>query len=215
MTALQTRIPKPTLDHWKEQLSAWTAPDLFRERSNSICQSIPRKTFFKQAGLSFVRDAWIAARVADALSAESVRLVPEYRPDFEIQLVGRTCQFEATEADMDGRRRGDEPDRSRLQMDPVENWRKRFDAIPAALDRVIMKKIQKEYSPDVRLAIYVNLGCYGAYIDEGVPILRDRTERAKSKFKSVFVMWEGTLYKFWDNGCAAHETWQYNRPSDF
>jgi hypothetical protein len=55
-------------------------------------------------------------------------------------------------------------------------------------------------APSVSLVIYVNLGCYRAYIKEGLPILRDGTERAKGKFKSVLVMWEGTLYKLWEDG---------------
>jgi hypothetical protein len=215
LTRLQTRIPKQTVNDWKNQLSDWTAPDAFRQRVDHICQSIPRTTFFKQAGLTFVRDAWIGARVADALSTEAIRLVPTHRPDFEIRWADRVLQFEATEADMDGRRRGDETDGPRLQMDPVENWRRRFNAIPAALDRVVTKKLEKNYSAAVSLAIYVNLGCYGAYIDEGLPILRHHTERAKGKFKSVFVMWEGMLYKFWENGSAVLETWQYNRHGNF
>jgi hypothetical protein len=148
----------------------------------------------------FLRDAWIAGRVAMALSSDSVRLVSAERPDFEIACEGKIQQFEATEADMDGRRRGDEPQQLGLQPDPVENWRKRFEAIPAALDCVVAKKLGKQYPPSVGLVIYVNLGCYGAYVDEGLPILRQGTAPAKDKFKLVLVMWEGILYKFWENG---------------
>jgi hypothetical protein len=80
--------------------------------------------------------------------------------------------------------------------------------IPAALDRVVAKKLEKDYPREVNLAIYVNLGCYGAYVEEGLPILRDHTAAARIKFKSIFVLWEGCLYKFWEEGKSRFEKWQ-------
>ncbi|MBR1198979.1 hypothetical protein JQ634_28410 [Bradyrhizobium sp. AUGA SZCCT0240] len=209
------RIPKDSLVAWKTELSEWAASEVFRTRIDQIARSIPRGTFFRQGGLAFLRDAWIASRVACALQSDMVRLVTSPRPDFEIQVDGQTLQFEATEADMEGRRRGDEPDDPHPRMDPVENWRRRFEAIPAALDRVVSRKLKKEYPPGVSLAIYVNLGCYGAFIEEGLPILRDHTAAARAKFKSVFVLWEGYLYKLWEEGNPRFEKWQYVDPDDF
>ncbi|MBR1280674.1 hypothetical protein JQ597_01325 [Bradyrhizobium sp. AUGA SZCCT0177] len=209
------RIPKNSLVAWKTELSEWTATEVFRTRIDQIAHSIPRGTFFRQGGLAFLRDAWIASRVAGALPSDIVRLVSSPRPDFEIQIDGQTLQFEATEADMEGRRPGDEPDDPHPLMDPVENWRRRYEAIPAALDRVVAKKLKKDYPPDVSLAIYVNLGCYGAYVEEGLPILRDHTAAARAKFKCVFVLWESCLYKFWEEGRPRFEKWQYVDPDDF
>jgi hypothetical protein len=80
---------------------------------------------------------------------------------------------------------------------------------------VITKKLTKDYQPDVSLVIYVNLGCYGAYLSEGMPILREGTSPAKHKFKTVFVLWEGNLYKFWEDGKGVFENWQYARLDDF
>jgi hypothetical protein len=116
---------------------------------------------------------------------------------------------------MDGRRRGDETEGLTIQPDPVENWRKRFEAIPAALDRVVGKKVRKDYEPSDSLVIYVNLGCYGAYVDEGLPILRDGTSLAKDSFRRVFVLWEGVLYRFWQNGRLSFDRWQYSETGDF
>jgi hypothetical protein len=139
-TALLHRIPRDTLDAWATELSTWTPADSFRTRIDQIARSIPRSIFFRQGGLTFLREAWIASRTACALQAGSVRLVAAQRPDFEVQIGGQIEQFEATEADMDGRRRGDEPEWHDMRPDPVEDWRTRFEAIPAALDRVITKK---------------------------------------------------------------------------
>ncbi|MCK1618043.1 hypothetical protein IVA96_15600 [Bradyrhizobium sp. 159] len=124
-------------------------------------------------------------------------------------------QFEVTEADMDGRRRGDEIDLHALEPDPVENWQRRFEAIPAALNRVVAKKVSKDYPPGVSLVIYLNLGCYGAYTAEGLPIISESTSAARAKFRSVFVMWEGVLYKFWEGGKPATERWPIAQPDDF
>jgi len=211
------RIPKETLDGWRAELSRWWPTQAFRSRIEEISAPgrIPRLVYFRQPGLAFLRDAWIASRVASALSSDQVRLVPGERPDFEIRTDGRILQFEATEADMDGRRRSDEPDDTDWRPDPVEEWRKRFEAIPSALDRVVTKKIKKAYPAGTALVIYVNLGCYGAYVAEGIPILQAGTEPAKDKFKAVFAMWEGTLYKFWEDGERTSERWSYVQPEDF
>jgi len=209
------RIPKNTIVAWTTELSRWTPTEAFRPRIDQIAQDIPRSTFFRQGGLTFLRDAWIASRVACALPSDMVRLVGSQRPDFEIRINGQIQQFEATEADIEGRRRGDEPDDPYPRPDPVEKWRERFEAIPAAIDRVVAKKLRKDYPPDVNLVIYVNLGCYGAYVKEGLPILRGHTAPAKTKFKRVFVLWEGCLYKFWEEGRCQFEKWQYVRPEDF
>jgi hypothetical protein len=209
-------IPRETLEVWRAELSDWARPEIFRSRVAELIVPLFRDgLFFRQAGLTFLRDAWIAGRVATALSSDSVRLIPDERPDFEIKCDGRIQQFEATEADMDGRRRGAEPEQLGPQPDPVENWRRRFEAIPKALNRVVAKKVSKEYPLSVSLVIYVNLGCYGAYVDEGLPILRQGTAPAREKFKLVLVMWEGILYKFWENGESVFEKWQFAHANDF
>jgi hypothetical protein len=215
ISTADTRIQKDVLVEWRTELSQWTAPEAFRTRIDQLAHGIPRSTFFRQAGLTFVRDAWIASRVASALSSTMVRLIASERPDFEIELDRQILQFKATEADIEGRRRGDEPDDPYPRMDPVENWRKRFEAIPPALDRVVAKKTEKDYAPEVNLVIYVNLGCYGAYVEEGLPILQDHTAAARDKFKGVFVLWESDLYKFWENGNSIFKKWKYVSPEDF
>jgi hypothetical protein len=216
MLASREPVPNETLKAWRAELSQWAQPDVFRSRVDELKVPLLRdRLFFHQAGLEFLRDAWTAGRVATALSCDAVRLVSAPQPDFEVRCEDQIQQFEATEADMDGRRRGDEPEQPGPQYDPVENWRRRFEAIPAALDRVVAKKVGKEYPPNVGLVIYLNLGCYGAYVDEGVPILRQGTAPAKDKFKLVFVMWEGILYKFWENGKDLFESWKFAPADDF
>src|SRR5437762_14021062 len=101
MPILLDRVSKESLEAWKAELSQWTKPSAFRNRVDEIITPLFRdRLFFRQAGLMFLRDAWIAGRVASALSSDAVRLVSAERQDFEIQCDGQTQQFEATEADM-------------------------------------------------------------------------------------------------------------------
>lgn len=211
----ENRISKSTLDMWRAELSNWNPVDAFCRRVDEIVRPLPRPIFFGQAGLAFLRDAWIAGRVGTALSSDLIRLSPTERPDFELQMNGLIQQFEATEADRDGRRRGEERDCPELQPDPVEQWRERFEAIPAALDRVVTKKVAKPYPAGVGLVIYLNLGCYGAYLDEGLPIIQSGTAPAKDKFSVVLVMWEGAVYKLWEDGRPVMRRWPYTDTDNF
>ena len=83
-----------------------------------------------------------------------------------------------------------------------------------ALDRVISKKLTKDYPPQTDLAINVNLGCYGAYLEEGLPIFRDHTASARFKFNRVHILWEGSLHRFWEQGEYRYERRHYDRRED-
>jgi hypothetical protein len=202
------KIEKAQLKAWEEELSIRTEPKTFRSRVEEIHNSVGDPAFFVQGGLQFLRDAWIASPVATALSADVVRLWPADRPDFEIIVAGSPRLFEATEADMPERRRGDEYIRgTHRKDDPASEWRRRFDAIPAALETVIRKKIKKKYEPSISLVVFVNLGCYRAYVDEGIPVLRAGTSPAKGAFREVFAIWEGFLFSCWKDGQENTERW--------
>lgn len=202
-------VEKSALLSWRAELTARQNPKGFRGRVEEIHQGIESDTFYNQGGMQFLRDAWIAGRVATALQAESVRLLPEERPDFEIGIGGSFRLFEATEADEPNRRRGDEYRKvtTEIEWDPVEDWRRRFDAIPASVRTVVSKKLEKRYEKWVNLVIYVNLSSYGAYTDEGIAILKDETEAAKDAFQEIYVLWEGSLYSFWKEGSANFSCW--------
>jgi hypothetical protein len=203
------KIDTETLDAWKRELSVASKPDRYRARVEEIHQTIGAETFFNQGGIEFLRDAWVASLVAIALAAETVRLWEGERPDFEAVIDGKARRFEVTEADMPGRRRGDEYRGSLggTEDDPVSEWRRRFDAIDPSVRAVVEKKLTKEYGSDVSLVVLVNLGCYRAYLDEGVPVLSAATAAAKDKFQEVFALWEGYLFSFWKDGRRNGERW--------
>jgi hypothetical protein len=111
------------------------------------------KDFLTQAGIEFLRDAWIGSRFAIQRGAELVRLVMDEWLDFEIRSGARIECFEYTEADQ-GRRRGDEyrkaetiagPNGFILEDDPVENWIERASQVPRILQMAIEIKTSKHY----------------------------------------------------------------------
>jgi hypothetical protein len=213
-----TRVSKQTLSLWRNKLEFPANPDEFRSRVEEILHpaSVPAATLFNQGGLGFLKDAHIASRVATALSADTVRLSEDRWPDFELTFHESRTLFEATEADIIGRRRGIEylGDDGEIEEDPVENWRARLEAIPAALNQVISKKVGKRYSSSANLVLYVNLDCYGAYLQEGKSLLYSGTRSAKDAFVEVFALWEGRLFSLWKNGQINAKVWNTARVSD-
>lgn len=126
-------------------------------------------TFFDQAGVDFVTEAFAAARFASLRDIREVRLVLDSRPNFELLMPTGVERWELTEADILDRKRGEDYkiflhnamlDESCLEHDPVEDWHIRADQIPYALERSTVRKAGKEYSPDTRLLIYLNINEY-------------------------------------------------------
>jgi hypothetical protein len=220
MSKSYIKIERATLEAWRNELSTWADSSTFRSRIDQIMQSPELGgAMFRQAGLTFLRDAWVAARVATLVSAGRVRLCAGERPDFELQFDNETRQFEVTEADMPGRKRGDEcwhdpvvkesaVSGPVVEYEPEESSATHFEAISESLKSVIAKKLDKKYDRDACLMIYLNFESYGAYREAGMSMLRDCTEPAKDFFDEVMVYWEGTLFRFWKNGRFRFAKWE-------
>lgn len=57
------------------------------------------------------------------------------------------------------------PDAPSMRHDPVEEWDRRLDELPKALDRVIGKKAGNRYGAPPTLVVYLNIEVYGGYRD--------------------------------------------------
>jgi hypothetical protein len=68
-------------------------------------------------------------------------------PDGFVATAESTLSVEVTEVDREGRRRGDEYKSGVPARESVHDWEQRAKAIPAELDRVILKKVNKHYRP--------------------------------------------------------------------
>lgn len=187
------------------------APDAMLDLVEEL-RAILRGHMMVQSGLTFVREAWVASRFAQARGADAVRIWPKDRPDCELTLGGRRELFEIVEADQPGRKRSTEykermqkAERGELvvvECDPVEEWIARAANGPKMLRDAAAKKANKDYEPGISLLIYLNLGEYGIRQKEIEAAMRPATACAKDAFLEVWVLWEGGAYLVWRLGEA-------------
>jgi len=193
------RLTKQQIGLHKEWLSNWRSPDHMLEYVDEVTNSVGSADFFTQPGLAFLRDAWAAAKLGLARKAIAVRLVVDEWPDFEIEIDKLVEQFEYTEADIPGRKRGDEYRSASdagfpVEYDPVEDWEERARLIPQAIKNAVSKKIQKQYSKKVNLLIYLNIDEWGIRQREIEACFDITVGIAKDSFTNVWVLWKDRLY---------------------
>jgi hypothetical protein len=198
---------------WLDEFCRWQTPlsfsarvdDLWRERGDFLLTD-PRAAFF--------REAHSAARFGRLRSANLVRLIAADRPDFELQIGSIIQQYEFTEADMPGRRRGQEIEADRaiasddlvIRPFPSEEW-----LTPAMADQILRgaaaKKSSAKYDPTWGLLILLNPIEFGAFQAEIESVMRDATASAGRRFADVWVLWSGRAYHTWSAG-----TCQFSAP---
>lgn len=191
------RLTRQQIDDLKLRLGEWHSPDEVRE----LIRPVKSPTLFNQSGLSFIREAWIAAKLGLARSVEATRLVADEWPDFELLFSGKRVEpFEAVEADDPTRRRGEEyrgANLGKIEHDPVEAWIERAEQAPLWLRAACKKKAGKMYSGGAGLAIYLNMAEYGIRQKEVEASLAEATEEARSSFTSIWILWKDKAYQTW------------------
>lgn len=174
--------------------------------------------FFTQPGIEFLRDAWAGAMFALATNADAITLVAESEryPDVRISYGQEIEEWEITEAQYPGRRRGaeeKEAENRRKEGKPYARCEspssaaERANSFPAALSTAIEIKKAKIYGNPVRLLVYLN-------IDVGVGDTRDiriggknaetamadATRSGKDSFARISVLFENRVYHLWQDG---------------
>ena len=197
---------------WLEQ---WHNPAEMLDYSESIQINMSQdsngvsKDLFNQAGTNFVLEAHAAARFASIRKASEVRLVSQNKPDFQTKIGGEIESWELTEADIRDRKRGDEyrlaselaaNGEPLLEDDPVEDWYERADQIPDILKERSHSKAQKQYPPNTRLLIYLNVNTSGVRREKIEGMMGDSVSPAKNSFNEVWVLWGKQAYKLWVDG---------------
>jgi len=165
---------------------------------------------FNQTGVGFIHEAWAAATFAGYRNADKVRLAREDPPDFQLCTADGIENWELTEALDANRRRGAEYSESAaraargeddLELDPIENWHARARQIPIRLKECATKKAAKNYSPDTRLLIYLNIDDgFGTRQKEVEECMADSTKPAKNDFAEVWGLWKHQTYPLWQYG---------------
>ena len=203
------RLTPTEIQKHRGWLSEWRRPARMSAYVDEVINALGSADLFTQGGLEFVRDAWNAAKFARGRQAEKVRLVADKWPDFEIAIDGVTERFEAIEADLPNRRRGDEyreaaanaaRGESLVRDDPVEDWIARAELVPTVLADACRRKLSKNYSGWVGLVIYLNIGEYGIRQKEIQAVFPTATREAGQSFASVWVLWKDRVYLVWEKG---------------
>lgn len=202
------RLTKSELARHRAWLSDWHTPADMAAYVSVITNAMGSADFFGQGGVEFIRDAWLAAEFARHRQSSSVRLVSESEqwPDFEARGGGVTERVECAEADIPGRRRGDEYREARkrnagggpiVEDDPIEDWIARADQAPAALSAVIATKIGKHYAGRASLLVYLNISEFGVRQAEIEAAMAPAIAPALPYFPRVWILWKDRLHGPW------------------
>lgn len=192
------RLSADEISILKLRLCEWLNPSEMQKIVDSVNTDIGSEVLFNQAGLAFLRDAWIAAEVAIIQGADLVRLVSDEWPDFEVRINHETKQYEAVEADDPARRRGDEYknlEDGEMEEDPVGDWIERANQSSQWIANACSKKAKKRYAANVNLIVYLNMSEFGIRHDEVLSNFSGAVSSAKNSFEEIWILWKKKLYR--------------------
>jgi hypothetical protein len=202
------RLTKTELTDHRAWLSDWRTPADMAAYVSAVNDAMGSAGFFRQSGVEFLRDAWLAAEFGRHRQSSSVRLVPEREqwPDFEAWAGDVTERVECAEADVPGRRRGDEHraaeartanGQPNLEHDPIEDWIARADEALAALAATIATKVGKHYAGRASLLVYLNIGEFGIRQVEIETAMAPAVAPALPYLRRVWILWKARLHGPW------------------
>ena len=149
-----SRLTREQIQRHRSGFEQWQRPEELLSCCEKLMNSMNGEDLFNQPGIEFIREGWAAATFGKAREADGVRLVAatDRWPDFEIRLNERVESWEFTEADVPGRRRGqeyrDDPlmtgDKA-LGLDHTENYIARAERAPEAIRARCVAKAAKCY----------------------------------------------------------------------
>jgi hypothetical protein len=179
-------------------LAQWYDPTDFRRAVHALHRRSSSAEILNNPHHNFLLDAWTLAEFVHHKAVEGVRLTPpeERWPDGEVRVGGKIESVEVTIALEPGRKLGAEykfP--GNAELDPVENWARRADQIPAALEKAITDKIGKQYSNCGRmwLVIYLNINDGGIRQADCEAQIAEIKKRHVATFGNLSVLWKDKL----------------------
>ncbi len=194
---------------WKMGLEQRQTPAEMKRRWHAFHDDIGEEMLV-QAGVEFMRDAYVAYRFAEFQGADEVWLVAAQRPDFGVLLQGQTLLYEATEADWPHRQRSREykekiiPER-RAGTEKVEYAPDLFamtaDDASDLLHRAAVDKCDGRYDANCGLVILLQPGSMDT--KEVEDVMPAATSVAREAFREVWVHWSDRFYLLWRDGVRA------------
>jgi hypothetical protein len=207
---MSNQLPFLPLAEWSDR---WWNPQALLEsvlaQMHAIPGNVPGNLLFNKPFLKPLREAYAAAKFA-TIRAQArrcqVRMVDPASgfPDFEIHFDDASEPFEQTEADREGRRRGDEYREADWRVaSGASAGLKHYDpdkvmaAAPQAISVALERKANKHYQPKPHLLVYVNFPT-----DNGRPPLKDvqavkLVEPYRETFRSIWLLWGENAVRCW------------------
>lgn len=208
-TRAAKKLTRSERKEWEARLSRWHSPAEMKEAVHELHDQLAGEVLFNQAGLNFALEGWIAVEFAHARGDTSVRLVNDVWPDIETRNADGVHRFEVVEADVPGRRRGqqykEDAEKIRRGVSTVrhapEDLEDRSTLIAKALRDRTTDKVNKRYDGRCNLLILLNFGSeYGQGLDKVAAILHPSTAAARTAFEEVWLLWRRDAYLLWRHG---------------
>jgi hypothetical protein len=193
---------------WKATLGERQSPRTMKRRWNEFHADIGEEMLV-QAGVEFMRDAYVAHRFAEAWSVREVWLVGARRPDFGVRLGERDALYEVTEADWPDRRRGKEykediiprlRDGTAKVREGSHLFRMTADQASQLLEAAALDKASGGYDKGCGLVILLQPGSWQSETPKVEAIMSNATQGAKDAFGEVWVHWSDRFYLLWRKG---------------
>ena len=199
MQSTRLSVPQSWFSDW------WQPAEFFHEVC-AIMELIPEDRLFVDPKFQDLFDAYAAGRFAVARQPDEdcmVRMERDRFPDFGLKFRDRIEQFEFTEADRAGRRRGEEyqrsaerrrqglPDQPEL-FDPAEE----IVAANEAISRVVEAKAGKHYQPKPNLLVLINPFSFEWPPNRQAELV-EVTRPWRNQFESVWVLWGAHVLRCW------------------
>jgi hypothetical protein len=180
-----------------EDLAIWHSPLDFRRTVARLHKRCLASEIFNDPKHKFLLDAWVLAELSKHKPFTRLRLAgkDEQWPDGHAQTETGEVKIEVTSAQLPARRLGAEyklP--GRIEYDPVENWVKRAEAIPGALEKAIGDKVKKQYGSPCALVVYLNLSEYGIRQAETEEAIANIKDKYCLKFQYLWILWKGKVF---------------------
>jgi hypothetical protein len=144
------------------------------------------------------REAWVLQHLFPVFGATAARLVDSvdgHRPDAQLRLRGKVLPVEVTEALASSYVPQDRPSLEPRFDGDVRQWRRNADEVAGLLDSAAKRKIEKPYSGEAVLVVYLGTGAtYGIADNEIRSDIVDFRHRYGAAFQGIHVLWGQTVY---------------------
>jgi hypothetical protein len=201
---------RPTSDEVRDahrRLCDWQGCEEMRIATEQLMDKLDSEDLFSQSGLTFILEAWAAAKFGYKRGAVSARLITGVRPDCELMFPNGAIEaFEIVEGDVLGRKRGPEYRERALtgkaRHSPVEEW-----ATPEQAREIIQNRAEKKarkardlasagipYPPGTGLLIYLNISDFGVNHEAIKAEFAPSVHVATSWFASIWILWKDVPY---------------------